>query len=64
MESAGESMEEIYALPPKLKYNESWLEIKEKRGVRTINLLIRVRAKVEYEKPAVMNNLCSYPRYL
>lgn len=29
-------MEEIYVLPPKLKYTESWLEFKEKRGVRIL----------------------------
>eukprot|EP00112_Aurelia_sp_Birch-Aquarium-sp1_P000754 Seg1074.5 transcript_id=Seg1074.5/GoldUCD/mRNA.D3Y31 product="hypothetical protein" protein_id=Seg1074.5/GoldUCD/D3Y31 len=32
MESPGDKMEEIYVLPPKLKYTESWLEFKEKRG--------------------------------
>lgn len=32
MEDPGDSMEEIYALPPKLKYTESWLKLKEKKG--------------------------------
>ena len=38
MEEPGDKMEEIYALPPKLKYTESWLKLKEKKGVRYLLL--------------------------
>ena len=41
MEDPGDKMEEIYALPSKLKYTESWLKLKEKRGVRYFLLLYK-----------------------
>ena len=39
MEDPGSKMEEIYALLPRLKYTESWLEIKEKKVVLNFKII-------------------------